>query len=183
MEATRTRGQVNAKKLHGVFPVFKKMTVDGLDFAKMIAEVDATSWRIRKTVRVRKLAATHRLGQIRRLLMLEGHKTWKREFGFDRIETAAEMDEKRSKRSRTSPISDQFFYSNMINPKRPQTPDEFTLEMKVDVERLRMEINLSPHAPQPQCDPSPRRTAVDTGSEEKIITFTYYIRSPRWFSW
>ena len=76
------------------------------------------------------------------------------------------MDEKRSKRSRTSPISAPFFCSNMINPKRPHTLDEFTLEMKVDVERLRMEITLSQPVPQPQCDPSPRRAAVDTGSEE-----------------
>ena len=93
----------------------------------MIAEVEATtSWHILETSRVGKLAATHRLGQ-----------TWKREFGFDRIETAAEMDEKRSKRSRTSPISDPFFYSNIINPKRPHTPDQFILEMKEDVERFK----------------------------------------------
>ena len=96
MEATRTRGQVNTKKLHCVFPVFEKMTVDGRDFAKMITEVEATSWRIRETIRVRELAATHRLEQMHRLLMLEEHKTWKREFGFDRSKTEAEMDEKRS---------------------------------------------------------------------------------------
>ena len=61
----------------------------------MIAEgVKATSWRLRETIRVRELAATHRLGQMRRFLMLQEQKTWKQEFGFDRIETAAEMDEK-----------------------------------------------------------------------------------------
>ena len=97
-----------------------------------------------------------------RLLMLEEHKAWKREFGFDRIETAAEMDEKRF---RTSPVPDPFFYRNMSNPRRPHTPDEFTLEMKVDVERLRIEIIFSQPAP-PQYDPLPRRAAVDTGSEE-----------------
>ena len=75
------------------------------------------------------------------------------------------MDDKRS-RSRTSPILEPFFYSNMLNPKRPHTSDEFILEMKVDFERLRMEITLSQPAPQPQCDPSPRRATVDTGSKE-----------------
>ena len=60
----------------------------------MIAEVEATSWRPRKTVRVKELAATHRLGEMRRLLMLEEKKAWKQEFVFDRIKTAAEMDEK-----------------------------------------------------------------------------------------
>ena len=97
---------------------------------------------------------------MRRLLMLKEQKAWKREYGFDRIETAAEMDEKRF---RTSLVSDPFFYRNTFNPRRPHIPDEFTLEMRVDIERLRMEITLSQSAPQPQCDPSPRRLpAADT---------------------
>ena len=73
------------------------------------------------------------------------------------------MDENRSRTS-TSPVPDPF-YRNMVIPSRPHTPDEFTLEMKVDVEGLRMEIILSQPASS-QCDPSPRRDAVDTGSEE-----------------
>ena len=96
--------------------------------------------------------------------MYEKHKAWKRAFGFDRIEMAAEMDEKRSRTS-TSPVPNPFFYRNMVTPRHPHTPDEFTLEMKVDVEGLRMEIILSQPAPL-RCDPSPRRAAVDTGSEE-----------------
>ena len=101
---------------------------------------------------------------MRRLLMHEKHKTWKREFGFDRIETAAKINEKCSRTS-TSPVPDPFFYRNMVIPRHPHTPAECTLEMKVDVEGLRMEIILSQPAP-PQCDPLPRRAAVDTGSEE-----------------
>ena len=101
---------------------------------------------------------------MRRLLMLQEQKAWKREFGFDRIEMATEMDEKCF---RTSLVSEPFFYNIMFNPRRPNTPDEFTLEMRIDVERLRMEITLSQPAPRPQCDPSPRQLlAVDTGSEE-----------------
>ena len=96
--------------------------------------------------------------------MHEKHKTWRREFGFDRIETATKMDEKRSRTS-TSPVPDPFFYRNMAISRRPHTPDEFTLEIKVDVEGLRMKIILSQPASS-QCDPSPRRAAVDTGSEE-----------------
>ena len=74
------------------------------------------------------------------------------------------MDEKRSRLS-TSPIPDLFFYRNMVIPRRPHTPDEFTLERKVDVEGLRMETILSQPASS-QCDPSPRCAAVDTASEE-----------------
>ena len=81
---------------------------------------------------------------MRRLLMLKEQKAWNREFGFDRIETAAEMDEKRF---HTSLVSESFLYSNMFNPRRPHTPDEFTLERRVDVERLRLEITLSQSTP------------------------------------
>ena len=101
---------------------------------------------------------------MRRLLMHEKHKTWKQEFGFDRIETAAEIDEKRSRTS-TSLVPDPFFYRNMVIPRRPHSPDEFTLEMKVDVEGLRMEIILSQPVSS-RCNPSPRRAAIGTGSEE-----------------
>ena len=132
-------------------------TVDEHDFAKMIAEVEATSWCLRETILVSELAATH----MRRLMMLEEHQAWKREIGFDRIETAAEME----KRFRTSLISEPFFCRSMSNPMHPHTPDDFTLEMRVDAERLRMEIILSQLA-SPQCDPLPRRAAVDTRSEE-----------------
>ena len=138
------------------------MTVDEHVIAKMIAEVEATRWRLQETIRDRELAATHKLGQMRRLLMLEEHKAWNREFSFGRTETAAEMDEKRF---RTSPVPDLFFYRNMSNPRRLHTPDEITLEMKVDAERLRMEIILSQPAP-PKCDLLLRRAAVDSGSEE-----------------
>ena len=140
------------------------MTVKERDFAKISEDVEATIWRLREMIRVAELAATHRLGQMHRLLMHGKHKTWKREFGFDRIETAAEMDEKRSRTS-TNPVPDPFFYRNMVIPRRPHTRDDFTLGVKMNVEGLRMEIILS-HPASSQCDPSPRRAAVDTGSEE-----------------
>ena len=106
---------------------------------KIIAEVEATSWRLREFIRVSELAATHRLGQRRRLRMLEEQEAWKREAAFDYIDTATEMD---AQRFRTNFISEPFFYSNMFNPRWPHTSDEFTLEMRVDVERLRMKIVL-----------------------------------------
>ena len=129
------------------------MTVKERGFARMSEDPEATIWCLRETIRVAELAATDPLGQMGRLLMHEKHKAWKREFGFDRIETAAEMDEKRSCIS-TSPVPNPFFYRNMVIPRHPHTPDEFTLELKVDVEGLWMEIILSQPAPS-QCDPSP----------------------------
>ena len=65
------------------------------------------------------------------------------------------------------------FYSKVFNPRWPHTPDEFTLEMRVNVERLRVEIVLSQPEPPPQCHPSPRwLPVVDTGSKEP--------GTPRW---
>ena len=82
----------------------------------------------------------HRLGQMRRLRMLEEQKAWKREADFDYIDTAAEMD---ARRSRTNLVSEPFFQSKMSNPRWPHVHDEFTLKMRVDVEGRRMEIVLS----------------------------------------
>ena len=130
----------------------------------MSEDLGTTIWRLQETVRVAKLAATHRLGQMRSLLMHERHKVWKREFGFDRIEMATEMDEKRS-RIRTSPLPNPFFDRSMVIPDHPHTPEAFSLQMKMDVEGLGVEIILS-QPPLSECDTSPRRAAVDTGSEE-----------------
>ena len=95
------------------------MTIDERDIRTTIAKVEATSWRLRETIRVRELAATHRLGQIRRLLMLEEHKAWKRELGVDRIETAAAIDEKMF---HTSTVSEAFFYRSNVQSKTPTHP-------------------------------------------------------------
>ena len=82
------------------------MSIQESDVRKIVAEVEATSWRLREWIRIRELAATHRLGQIRCLRMIEEQKAWKREAGFDYIDTAAEID---AQRSRTNLVSDFVF--------------------------------------------------------------------------
>ena len=81
------------------------MTVDECDVRNIIAEVliEAINWRLRECIRVKELAATHRLEQMRRLRILEEQKAWKQEIGFDRIETADETD---AQRFRTSLVSE-----------------------------------------------------------------------------
>ena len=143
MKATRTTGQINASYI-ALSSDFEKMSVDERDLTNIIAEVEATSWRLRKTIRVRELAATHRLGQMHRLRMLEERKAWKREAGFDYIKIAAKMD---ARRSRTNLVSEPFFYINMFISRCPHSPDEFTLGMRIDVEGLRIEIVLSQSEP------------------------------------
>ena len=105
------------------------MLIQESDVRKIIAEVEATSWRLRECVRVTKLTPIHRIGQICRLRMLEEQKAWKREASFDYNETAAEMN---ARRSRTNLVSEPFFYSKMFNPRWPHIHDEFTLETRVD---------------------------------------------------
>ena len=101
------------------------------DVRQMIEEVNATSWRLHECIRVRELAATLRLGKMRRLRMLEEQKGWKREAGFDRIEITAEMDEQRLRTG----FDSQSFYIKLYNPRWPHTPAEHALELSIDVER------------------------------------------------
>ena len=62
-------------------------------------------------------------------------------------------------------------YSKLYNPRYPHSPEEHTLEIKVAIERVRMEIVLSQPAPPPQCDSSPRRSpAVGTGLDEPGVS-------------
>ena len=68
---------------------------------------------------------------MRRLRMLEKQKTWKREAGFDHIEIEAEID---AHHSCTNLVLEPFC-SKIFNRRWPRTPDEFTLEMRVDVDR------------------------------------------------
>ena len=76
-------GQTGGRELHCVFHLILEMPIEKSDVRKIIAELQATSWCLRECIRVRELAATHRLGQMRRLQMLEKKKAWKREAGFD----------------------------------------------------------------------------------------------------
>ena len=100
------------------------MSTDENDAKKIIAEVQATSWRLRECNRIRELAETHRLEQMRRLRMLEEKKAWKREAGFDHIETAVKID---AQHCRTNLVSEPF-YSKMFNPKWTHTPDNSHLK-------------------------------------------------------
>ena len=107
------------------------MSIEESDVRNIIAEVliEATSWRLREYIRVTEFAATRRLGQMRRLRVLEEQKTWKPEADFDRNDTAAEMG---AQRFRTNLVSEPF-YSKLCNPRWPHTANEYTLEMRVDV--------------------------------------------------
>ena len=55
--------------------------------------------------------------------MLEEQKTWKREAGFDKIETTAEMD---AQRFRTG-LDSETIILKLYNPKWPNTPEEHKL--------------------------------------------------------
>ena len=79
----------------------------------MIEEEEATSWRLRECIRARELAVRHRLGRMRRLQMLEEKKACKRETGFSRVETIAEMNAERFR----ADFDSEPFSTKLYNPK------------------------------------------------------------------
>ena len=58
------------------------------------------------------------------------------ENGFDRIEVKAEMHEEILRRLLSG-------FTRLYNPRRPPTSEEFTLDMKIELESLRLEVLLS----------------------------------------
>ena len=100
------------------------MPIKERDVRKIIAEARATSWRLCECIWVRELSATHSLGQMRRLRMLEEQKAWKREAIFDRIETITEMREHHF----IAGFHSEPLYTKLYNPRWPHTPEQHTLE-------------------------------------------------------
>ena len=128
--------------------------------------------RVHKLIRVRELAASHRLEQMRSVKMLEKRATWMRENGFDRIKVFAEMHEETLRRLPVG-LHLKPFYTGLYNPRRPPTPDQYTVNMKLEVETLRLEILLSQPLTPPQFDISPRRSpAAGTGFNKPRVPHT-----------
>ena len=87
----------------------------------------------------------HRLERMRRKRMLEKQKAWKRETGFDRIETISKMREQHF----LAGFDSAPFYTKLYNLRWPHSPKEHNLVMDVEIERLRLEILLLQPAPLP----------------------------------
>ena len=88
---------------------------------------------------------------MRRVRMLEEQEAWKREGGFDRIDITAEMHAQTLRRLHAGYDSEPR-YTGLYNPRWPHNPEEYTPEMSVEVERLRLEIIFSKPPPPPQYD-------------------------------
>ena len=59
------------------------------------------------------------------------------------------------------------FNIGLYNPRRPPTPEEFPLNLKVKVESLKIDLLLSQPLPPPQYGQPPRRSpAAGTGTEK-----------------
>ena len=122
------------RKLHCVVSSdFEKNAHQRARCPKITAEVEAISWRLRECIRMRELAATHRLGQC----VVCGCSRSRRP--GSRTETIP----KRREQHFLAGFHSESFHAKLYNPKSPYTPEEHTLEMSVDVERLRMEIVFS----------------------------------------
>ena len=113
------------------------MNIPKCDVRLTLVNSAITRGRVRKLIRERELAATHTLEQMGRVQMLERRATWKREGGFDRIETIAEMHEKTLRRLHAG-FDPEPFYTGLYNPRRSRTLEEVTLDLKVEVGSLRV---------------------------------------------
>ena len=91
----------------------------------MIEEFTAIRWRVRELTRVRDLASSHKLEQMRRVRVLEKQAAWKREGGFDRVESIAEMHEQTLRRLHAG-FDLESLYTGLYNPRWPPTFEEFT---------------------------------------------------------
>ena len=120
------------------------MTIPECGVRLMLVDLTITCRRVRKRIWARELAAAHKLEQIRRVRMIEKRVAWKKEGG--KIEIIAGMHEETLRRLRAG-FDSEHFYTGSYNPRRPPTPEEFTLDLKVEVESLRMELLFSQQLP------------------------------------
>ena len=120
----------------------------------VLEEIATIHGRVHKRIRVRELAASHKLEKMRRVQMLKQRPTWTREIGLDRIETIAEMHEETLRRL-PADFDPEPVYAGFYSARRPHTPEEFTLDMKVEVKGLSMGLLLS-EPPPPEYDLPPR---------------------------
>ena len=98
----------------------------------MVSELATTRGRVRKLIQVRELAASHKLEQMQGVRMLEKQAAWKRDGGFDKIEVIAKMHEQ-TLRCLHAGFDSECFNTGLYNPRRPFIPQEFTLDMNVEV--------------------------------------------------
>ena len=90
-----------------------------------------------KLIRASKLAALDKLEQMLQAQMLEQHATWKRYTDFDRIDIITERHEKTLRRLYAGFDPDSF-HIGLRYTQRPPTPEEFTVDMKANMKRLRL---------------------------------------------
>ena len=76
---------------------------------------------------------------MRRLWMLEEQGAWKREAGFDRIKIITEMHTQ----CLHTGFDSELLYTGLYNLRWPRNPEECKIEMRVGVERLKLEISFS----------------------------------------
>ena len=109
---------------------------------------------------------------MRRVWMLQKQAVWEREGSFDRIEIKAEIHEQTLRRLYAG-FDSEPLYTGLYNPRWLPTPEEFTLDMNVEVESLRLEILVLQSPPPPQYNLSPRLShAAGMGLDEPGVPHT-----------
>ena len=145
------------------------MTLPEYDVRLMLADFSITGRRVRKLIRITKLAAIHTQEKVRRVRMLEKQAAWKREGDFDRIKTVSEMYEE-TLRHLHAGFDPEPFYTGIYDPRRSPAPEEFTLDVRVEMECLRTELLQSKPPPlQYDLPPQARRSPVPPPPEIPLL--------------
>ena len=106
---------------------------------------------------------------MRHLRMIEKQKAWKREDDFDKIEIIVKIHAQIVRRLYAG-FDLEPFYTGLYNPRWQHNPEEYTLELNVEAEILKLEILFSEPPPLPQDDLSPRQShAAGTGLDEPSV--------------
>ena len=153
----------------------KKLALPKRDAHLLLEELAIIHGCVHEPIQIRKLVALHKLEQMLRVQMLKQQTTWMRENGFDRVETLADKYEQTLRRLHADFASEPF-YTELCNAQRPPTLEEFTVVLKVKVERFSVLLSQplpsklpprrSPAQP-PQQPCSVLRVTTDTGKMER----------------
>ena len=144
------------------------MTFTEHDMTTMHADLAAICERVHKLILIRGITAPHRLDQMHHLRLLEKFAVWKINNGIDMSEALADRQCKTL--GRVYLVDDPEHFGLKVyyfRPRRPPSPQEFTENMRREVNQLRQDT-LPPQPPQQQpCSVSRVVMVKDTVKPEK----------------